>query len=83
DVGTGLVDRLWGAAKLAAYYRERARGGVWLNGTVGSSPCREGWLLLYGSMITFALAVPAHRRLTEEVHAEGEKILLQIIHAGR
>ncbi|EVT87960.1 2,4-dienoyl-CoA reductase [Pseudomonas aeruginosa VRFPA09] len=80
---TGLEDRLWDFGKLAAYYRERARGGVGLIVTGGFAPCREGWLLPFGSSLTSALEVPAHRRLTQAVHAEGGKILLQILHAGR
>ncbi|MCV6336754.1 hypothetical protein OFL47_08885, partial [Pseudomonas aeruginosa] len=40
---TGLEDRLWDFGKLAAYYRERARGGVGLIVTGGFAPCREGW----------------------------------------
>ncbi|MCL6690925.1 NADPH-dependent 2,4-dienoyl-CoA reductase [Pseudomonas sp. R3.Fl] len=80
---TGLEDRLWDFGKLAAYYRERARGGVGLIITGGFAPNREGWLLPLGSDLTGSLQVPAHRRLTQAVHAEGGRILLQILHAGR
>ncbi len=80
---TGLEDRLWDFGKLAAYYRERARGGVGLIITGGFAPSREGWLLPLGSSLTSALEVPAHRRLTQAVHREGGRILLQILHAGR
>lgn len=80
---TGLEDRLWDFGKLAAYYRERARGGVGLIITGGFAPNREGWLLPFGSSLTNSLEVPAHRRLTQAVHREGGKILLQILHAGR
>ncbi|MFZ5957100.1 FAD-dependent oxidoreductase [Pseudomonas knackmussii] len=80
---TGLEDRLWDFGKLAAYYRERARGGVGLIITGGFAPNREGWLLPLGSDLTSALQVPAHRRLTQAVQREGGRILLQILHAGR
>lgn len=80
---TGLEDRLRDFDKLAAYYRERARGGVGLIITGGFSPNREGWLLPFGSSLTRGLEVPAHRRLTQAVHTEGGRILLQILHAGR
>ncbi|MDU9411922.1 NADPH-dependent 2,4-dienoyl-CoA reductase [Pseudomonas sp. zfem005] len=80
---TGLEDRLWDFGKLAAYYRERARGGVGLIITGGFAPNREGWLLPLGSSLTGGMEVPAHRRLTQAVHAEGGRILLQILHAGR
>lgn len=80
---TGLEDRLWDFGKLAAYYRERARGGVGLIITGGFAPNREGWLLPLGSSLISGLQVPAHRRLTQAVQREGGKILLQILHAGR
>lgn len=80
---TGLEDRLWDFGKLAAYYRERARGGVGLIITGGFAPNREGWLLPLGSSLTSGLQVPAHRRLTQAVHRESGKIILQILHAGR
>lgn len=80
---TGLEDRLRDFDKLAAYYRERARGGVGLIITGGFAPNREGWLLPFGSSLTRGLEVPAHRRLTQAVHTEGGRILLQILHAGR
>lgn len=80
---TGLEDRLWDFGKLAAYYRERARGGVGLIITGGFAPNREGWLLPMGSSLTSSLQVPAHRRLTQAVQREGGRILLQILHAGR
>ena len=41
-------------AKLAAFYRERARGGVGLIVTGGISPNREGWLLPFGGTMNFA-----------------------------
>ena len=80
---TGLEDRLRDFGKLAAYYRERARGGVGLIITGGFAPNREGWLLPLGSSLTSGLQVPAHRRLTQAVHRESGRILLQILHAGR
>lgn len=80
---TGLEDRLWDFGKLAAYYRERARGGVGLIITGGFAPNREGRLLPLGSSLTSGLQVPAHRRLTQAVHRESGKIILQILHAGR
>ncbi|MGI1117834.1 hypothetical protein ACRCQ2_33130, partial [Pseudomonas aeruginosa] len=39
---TGLEDRLWDFGKLAAYYRERARGGVGLIVTGGVGARRAG-----------------------------------------
>jgi 2,4-dienoyl-CoA reductase (NADPH2) len=80
---TGLEDRFYNYAKLAAFYRERARGGVGLIVTGGISPNRQGWLLPFGGTMNFAGDVPNHRKLTAAVHEEGGKILMQILHAGR
>jgi 2,4-dienoyl-CoA reductase (NADPH2) len=80
---TGLEDRFYNYGKLAAFYRERARGGVGLIVTGGISPNRQGWLLPFGGTLNFLGDVPNHRRVTRAVHEEGGKILMQILHAGR
>ena len=80
---TGLEDRFWNYPKLAAYFRERARGGAGLIVTGGISPNRSGWLLPFGGTLNSRLDVWNHRRVTDAVHEEGGKILLQILHAGR
>ena len=80
---TGLEDRFYHYGKLAAFYRERARGGVGLIVTGGISPNRQGWLLPFGGTLNVAGDVFNHRRVTRAVHEEGGKILLQILHAGR
>ena len=80
---TGLEDRFYNYGKLAAFYRERARGGVGLIVTGGISPNRQGWLLPFGGTLNSLFDVPNHRRVTRAVHEEGGKILMQILHAGR
>ena len=80
---TGLEDRFYNYPKLAAYFRERAKGGVGLIVTGGISPSREGWLLPFGGTLNSLFDVPNHRRVTDAVHEEGGKILMQILHAGR
>lgn len=80
---TGLEDRFYNYGKLAAFYRERARGGVGLIVTGGISPNRQGWLLPFGGTMNFIGDVLNHRRVTRAVHQEGGKILMQILHAGR
>ncbi|HEY2512015.1 MAG TPA: NADPH-dependent 2,4-dienoyl-CoA reductase [Polyangiaceae bacterium] len=80
---TGLEDRFFHYPKLAAYFRERARGGVGLIVTGGISPNREGWLLPFGGSMNHLTDVVNHRLLTSAVHAEGGKIAMQILHAGR
>ena len=48
---TGLEDRARDFPKLAAYFAERARGGVGLMVTGGFAPNIEGWLSPFGSRI--------------------------------
>ena len=80
---TGLEDRFYNYPKLAAYFRERAKGGVGLIVTGGISPSRQGWLLPFGGTVNSLFDVPNHRRVTGAVHEEGGKIVMQILHAGR
>ncbi len=80
---TGLEDRFYNYPKLAAFYRERARGGVGLIVTGGISPSRAGWLLPFGGTLNFTLDVWNHRCVTNAVHEEGGKIIMQILHSGR
>jgi 2,4-dienoyl-CoA reductase (NADPH2) len=80
---TGLEDRASDYDKLAAYFAERARGGVGLMVTGGIAPSIEGWLKPFGGRLSMPWHVARHRRLTRAVHAEGGRICLQILHAGR
>ncbi len=80
---TGLEDRFYNYPKLAEYFRERAKGGVGLIVTGGISPNRQGWLLPFGGTVSSIFDVLNHRKVTQAVHEEGGKILMQILHAGR
>ncbi|WP_193749491.1 NADPH-dependent 2,4-dienoyl-CoA reductase [Rhodococcus triatomae] len=80
---TGLEDRTKDVPKLAAYFAERARGGVGLIVTGGYAPNRTGWLLPFGADLITRKQASRHREITDAVHAEGGKIALQILHAGR
>ena len=80
---TGLEDRFYNYPKLAAYFRERAKGGAGLIVTGGISPNRQGWLLPFGGTLSSIFDVPNHRKVTRAVHEEGGKILMQILHSGR
>lgn len=80
---TGLEDRARDTDRLAAYFAERARGGVGLIITGGYAPNRTGWLLPFAAQMTSSSHARRHRRITTAVHDEGGKILLQILHAGR
>ncbi|WP_436278859.1 FAD-dependent oxidoreductase [Solimonas aquatica] len=80
---TGLEDRRKNFPRLAAYFAERARGGVGLIVTGGFAPNIEGWLFPFASKLSTHSAAQAHRLVTDAVHGEGGKIALQILHAGR
>ncbi len=80
---TGMEDRAKHLPELAAYFAERAHGGVGLAVTGGYSPNVRGWLLPFGSMMTRQKHADGHRLVTDAVHAEGGAIALQILHAGR
>lgn len=80
---TGLEDKASDYDKLAAYFAERVRGGVGLMVTGGISPSIEGWLKPFGGRLTMPWHKPRHRKLTAAVHAEGGRICMQILHAGR
>ncbi|WP_280422606.1 NADPH-dependent 2,4-dienoyl-CoA reductase [Nocardia carnea] len=80
---TGLEDRAWDVNRLAAYFAERARGGVGLIITGGYAPNRTGWLLPFGAKLTSRTEAYRHRTITRAVHDGGAKIALQILHAGR
>ncbi len=80
---TGLEDRAKDLEKLAAFYAERAKGGAGLIVTGGFAPNLEGWLYPFASKMTTSREARHHRQVTEAVHAEGGKIALQLLHAGR
>ena len=80
---TGLEDRSRDIDRLAAYFAERARGGVGLIITGGYAPNRAGWLLPFAAQMLSSSDARRHRRVTSAVHDEGGKILLQVLHAGR
>ena len=80
---TGLEDRFYHYPKLAAYFAERAKGGVGLIITGGIAPNRQGWLSPLGGTMNTLADIPHHRLVTHAVHKHGAKILLQILHSGR
>ena len=80
---TGLEDKSELFPRLAAYFAERARGGVGLMVTGGFAPNVEGWLAPFASRLATHRAAARHRLITDSVHREGGRIALQILHAGR
>ena len=80
---TGLEDRKRDFPRLAAYFAERAAGGVGLIVTGGFAPNVEGWLKPFAGKLSWPWETRKHRQVTESVHANGAKICLQLLHAGR
>ena len=80
---TGLEEEKGGFHKLAAFYKERAKGGVGLIVTGGVAPNISGWVAPFASKLTTKKEIEKHKLITKAVHAEGGKIALQILHAGR
>lgn len=69
--------------RLAAYFAERARGDVGLIVTGGYAPNRAGWVKPFAGKMTTRSEAKKHSKVTDAVHAEGGKIAMQILHAGR
>jgi 2,4-dienoyl-CoA reductase (NADPH2) len=80
---TGLEESRDGFAKLAAFYAARARGGAALIVTGGIAPNFAGRVDPRASQLSFGWQVAKHRQVTAAVHAEGGRIAMQILHAGR
>jgi len=80
---TGLEETKDGFERMAAYFAERARGGVGLIVTGGIAPNRQGWVAPFAARMTNGSHVAEHQKVTKAVHDEGGKICMQILHAGR
>jgi 2,4-dienoyl-CoA reductase (NADPH2) len=70
-------------SRVAAFYAERARGGVALIVTGGMAPNREGGVFPGASGLFTPDDIASHRIVTDRVHGEGGRIAMQILHAGR
>ncbi|KRP30362.1 MAG: 2,4-dienoyl-CoA reductase [Cryomorphaceae bacterium BACL22 MAG-120619-bin32] len=80
---TGLEEEKNGIERIAAYYAERAKGGVGLIVTGGISPNIQGWTGPFASRMSKESHALEHQKITEAVHREGGKICMQILHSGR
>ena len=80
-VGLEEVDH--GFERMAAFYAERARGGVALIVTGGIAPNERARPMQGGAMLTTEEEAAHHRIVTDAVHREGGKIAMQILHFGR
>ena len=80
---TGLEEEKNGIDKIAAYYAERDKGGVGLIVTGGIAPNIQGWTGPFSARMSSKKHAKHHQKITKAVHAEGGKICMQILHAGR
>ncbi len=80
---TGLEDGRKHFPAMAAFFAERARGGVGLMVTGGFAPNIAGWAKPFAGTLASHSAARRHKQVTDAVHLEGGKIALQILHTGR
>ncbi|GIZ12119.1 NADPH-dependent 2,4-dienoyl-CoA reductase [Pseudomonas sp. NCCP-436] len=80
---TGLEERPGGFERMAAYFAERARGGVGLMVTGGIGPNEEGGVYSGAAKLSTPEEAEKHKVVTRAVHEAGGKICMQILHAGR
>ena len=80
---TGLEEEKNGFTRMAAYFAERAKGGVGLIVTGGIAPNRQGWTAPFSSRLTNKRTARKHKKITKAVHQNDGKICMQILHAGR
>ncbi len=80
---TNLEEQPGGFERLAAYFAERAEGGVGLIVTGGIAPNEEGAVFTGAAKLCTVEEAKRHRIITNAVHAAGGKICMQILHAGR
>lgn len=80
---TGLEEAENGYERMAAFYGERAKGGVALIVTGGIAPNEAGRVAKGGSVMDSEEEAKHHRIVTDAVHKEGGKIAMQILHTGR
>lgn len=79
----GLEEVEGGYDRMAAFYAERAAGGVGLIVTGGISPNDHGVTFHGGSKLDTLEEAEKHKVITQAVHGAGGKIALQILHTGR
>ncbi|MEM9032810.1 MAG: NADPH-dependent 2,4-dienoyl-CoA reductase, partial [Pseudomonadota bacterium] len=79
---TGLEEtKDW--SRVAAFYAERAEGGVGLMVTGGMAPNPEGGVFPGAAGLYTEDDIANHGVVTGAVHAAGGRIAMQILHAGR
>jgi 2,4-dienoyl-CoA reductase (NADPH2) len=68
---------------MAAFFAERARGGVGLIVTGGFAPNEVGAVIRGGVKLSTPEEAERHRIVTSAVHNAGGRICMQILHTGR
>lgn len=79
----GLEEAPQGYERMAAFYAERAKGGVGLIVTGGIAPNAAGVTFFGGSKLDERKDAEHHKVITQAVHDAGGKIAMQILHTGR
>jgi 2,4-dienoyl-CoA reductase (NADPH2) len=79
----GLEEAPNGFERMAAFYAERAAGGVGLIVTGGIAPNDAGRAYMGAAKLTTPEEAAHHRVVTQAVHEAGGKIAMQILHTGR
>jgi len=80
---TGLEESKDGHHRMAAFFAERAKGGVGLIVTGGIGPNSEGGTHSATKNLQTEQDIADHSFITDAVHKEDGKICLQILHTGR
>ena len=80
---TGLEEMEGGLERMAAFFSERAKGGVGLIVTGGFGPSAEAATHPHTKLIDSNEEALKHKVITDAVHAGGSKICMQILHTGR
>jgi 2,4-dienoyl-CoA reductase (NADPH2) len=80
---TGLEEMEGGLERMAAFFSERARGGVGMIVTGGFGPSAEAATHPHTKLVNSNEEALKHKVITDAVHAEDSKICMQILHTGR
>ena len=80
---TGLEEMEGGLERMAAFFSERAKGGVGLIVTGGFGPSSEAATHPHTKLISSNEDALKHKVITDAVHDADSKICMQILHTGR
>ncbi|MFT5520208.1 MAG: 2,4-dienoyl-CoA reductase (NADPH2), partial [Enterobacterales bacterium] len=80
---TGLEEAADGIDRMAAYFGERAKGGVGLIVTGGFGPNKRSATHEHTQLVKSDEDINEHKKITAAVHKHDSKICMQILHTGR